>query len=74
MNIGIVVPNLSASQLAFEIINQVNKISFAGKYECILFPMSIEPICVKPMVAILNIAEVYDFDGILIAIYTQLRF
>jgi hypothetical protein len=67
MNLGIMLPDLSASQLAFEVINQANKLSFEGKYECILFPLGIGTICVKPNVAILNPAEVYDFKGVLIA-------
>jgi hypothetical protein len=66
-NIGLILPNLSASQLAFEVITQANKISFEGEYECILFPLVITPQCIKPTVAIMNISEIYDFSGILIA-------
>lgn len=67
MNIGLILPNLSASQLAFEFINQANKVSFEGKYECILFPMSITTQCIKPLVAVMNMSEIYNFNGILIA-------
>lgn len=66
-NIGLILPNLSASQLAFEFITQANKISFCGEYECILFPLSITTQCIKPNVSIMNISEIYNFNDILIA-------
>lgn len=67
MNIGLIIPNLSASQLAFEMITQANKLSFESDNEYILFPLTITQACVKPTVAVMNISEIYDFSGVLIA-------
>lgn len=67
MNVGIILPNLGMSQLAYLAINQANLGDRFGKHNYFLFFQDIELPCIKPRVACLNISELSNFDGVLIS-------
>lgn len=68
MNIGIILPDLSIGQLAFEAINQVNMEIWNGsKYDYTIFFENISPQCVQPMCGVMNISEIWGFNGLLVS-------
>jgi len=71
MNIGLIVNNLGASQLSYDLINQANKISFEGQHECFFFPRNLVVPCLPVKCTILNLTEIHDFQGLLLSFNLQ---
>lgn len=68
MNIGLLVPDLGTSQLAYMAINQVNLASTVDKDNSYyLFYENATMPCVNPLVACMNISELHTFKGVLIS-------
>ena len=66
MNIGIIIPDMGPSQLAYMTINQCNVGSQTEDSYFIFFENTKMP-CVKPLVSCMNISELHTFNGILIS-------
>jgi hypothetical protein len=67
MNVGIIVPHLGASQLAYLAINQANLWAKNSKHNMFLFYEDLVRPCVKVDVAAMNLNEIWNFKGLLIA-------
>lgn len=68
MNIGIILPDLSIGQLAFETITQINnEIASGSKHDYRIFFENISAQCVQPMCGVMNISEIWSFNGLLIS-------
>ena len=67
MNIGIVVPHLGASQIAFYAIQEINKLIASGyERDTILFFEQLVPQILQPQCATMCINELMSFKGTLI--------
>jgi hypothetical protein len=67
MNIGIILPNLEPSQLAFETIYNLNEEIVAGsKHDYRIFFEDLSVRFMNPSCAIMNISEIWHFDGLLV--------
>lgn len=67
LNIGLILPDLSMSQLAFMAINQANLFHGNTDIACTLFYCDANQPCVEPKVPIMNITEIHGFHGLLIS-------
>lgn len=65
--IGVLVNNVGATQLAFYLIKSGNKFVESINQDLTLFFYEISPECIRPNFAVMNLAEAYNYDGILIA-------
>lgn len=63
MQIGIVLPHLGPSQLAYYAAKSIQK---SPKYNFVLFYEDIMPVCLKPNCAIMHSTELWGFDGLVI--------
>jgi hypothetical protein len=66
MNIGIILPDLGMSQLAYFAINQCN-IGSASKDAFYLFFQNTELPSVAPLVSCMNVTELSGFNGVLVS-------
>ncbi len=66
MQVGVIVPNLGYSQLSFTLLHQVHKLSKDIKNTAIIFQKDIVPPYLIHMCAVVNLAEVYSFKGLLV--------
>ena len=67
-NIGIILPNLEMSQLAFETINTINQeISTNNGYDYRIFFENLSARCLDVMCSTMNLSEVYSYDGLIIS-------
>lgn len=69
LKVGIIVPDLSPSQLTFNLINSFNQ--FCQKngrlVDLIVFIKNVTPPCIATQnVTLMNISEIFDYDGTLI--------
>lgn len=67
MNIGIIIPDMAASQLAYMAINQANIGARETNDSYFLFFENMAAPCVRPLVTCLNISELHTFNGVLIS-------
>lgn len=66
--VGIILPNLGASQAAFAAIKSANSVvSQDNKHNVFLFTERLAPPCVMPLCPILNISRTRSFDGVLVS-------
>lgn len=61
--IGIVVDNLGAGQIAFEVINAANSFAENNNDCCCVFQLEYTPACIKPNIMVVNSAELFGFSG-----------
>jgi len=68
MNIGIIIPTLEPTQLAFEVIDTINQeILNNSKHNYRIFFEEVSTQVVAPMCAVMNIAEIWHYQGLLIS-------
>jgi hypothetical protein len=68
MNIGIIIPSLDMNQLAYEVISTINRTIAAGdKNDYRIFFEELVPKCIDPICSVMNITEIFSYDGILIS-------
>jgi hypothetical protein len=68
MNYGIIVPTLDMNQLAYETISIINReIASGSKDDYRIFFEELVPRCIDPACAVMNITEIFSYDGILIS-------
>ena len=68
MNLGIILPSLEMSQLAYETINTINQEIINGSpHSYVIFFEELSTVCVQPLCAVMNISEIWSFDGLLIS-------
>lgn len=65
LNLGIILDHLGPSQLAYYTLMQANQ--GIDDYEFFLFAENIQPLCLPPKVACMDVAEIYGLRGLLIA-------
>lgn len=66
--VGILLPHLHNNQLGYEITSQLNKLTITHPYiDSVVFTEEDRPQTLLPKFAIMNISEVYDQQGLLIA-------
>lgn len=65
--IGVILPHLQNSQLAYLVLNQMNTIVAKGDHECIAFYKDVSYPCVKTTFAHMNMTEINSFNGLLVA-------
>lgn len=66
MQIGILLPNLGPNQLSFTVLHQVGKITDNLNLVPILFQRDVVTPVLTPMCAVLNVAEIFSFKGLLV--------
>lgn len=67
MNIGIILPSLEPSQLSYEVITAINREIMAGsKHDYRIFFEDLSSRIVNPLCAVMNVAEIWNYDGLLI--------
>lgn len=67
MNIGIILPSLGTNQLAFETITTINREIMSGsKHDYRIFFEDLTPRVINPLCAVMNIAEIWNYSGLLI--------
>lgn len=66
--IGVILPHLGPSQLAFNVVNQINQLSnFNNNFDFMLFFENLVKPCINPNCAAVNANEIWSFEGILIS-------
>lgn len=65
--LGIIVNNLGPNQLAYYLINTGNKFVNDGEKDLTLFFHDLMPECANPLFGIMNLAEVYSYNGPVVA-------
>lgn len=66
--IGIILPSLTTSQQSYLTISRINEMALNQPgYDYIIFSQTIDQPCMKPACAIMNIGEIWSFDGLLIS-------
>jgi len=68
---GILVPHLYDSQLAYIVLKEVNKFVRSPMNDASVFYEDLTPTILKPMCGLYNAAEIFHFDGTLIATTLQ---
>ncbi len=67
MNIGIILPDMGVSQLAYMAINQCNICANITDDSYFIFFEDMQKPCVKPTVACMNVSELHTFEGLLVS-------
>lgn len=67
MNVGIIIPGLGNSQLAFFVGGQSHYLKQFTSHEPFIFMEDFEPPCMQIQAACMNISEIYSFNGLLIS-------
>ena len=67
MKIGFVVPDLAPSQLSYYLIKNINEQCAISKDDFVIFFEDVSTKIIDPHFAIMNAAELWTFDGILIS-------
>lgn len=65
--IGVLVTNLTCSQLNFYCTDRLNKYISKGHRDAFLFYEDLSPVAFVPNFAIMNLVECYSFNGVAIA-------
>lgn len=67
-SIGVLLPHLGSSQKSYTSISYINHIlTNSALYDFVLFYENLVNPCIKPLCAVMNISEIWSFDGILIS-------
>lgn len=67
-NIGIIINRTSMNQLAYESIYTINKEILTGsEYDYRIFFENLDATCISPMCSVMNISEMYAYDGLIIS-------
>lgn len=68
MNIGIILRSLECSQIAYEVISTINaEISNGSPHDYRIFFENLQLYTVNPLCAVMNVSEIWSFDGLLIS-------
>lgn len=68
MNIGIILPALDVSQLAFNAIATINhELATGSQHDYTIFFEQLVPRCVEPHCAVMSTSELWSFRGLLIS-------
>lgn len=65
--VGVLVPNLFDSQLAYMTLTELNNLSSLYNYDVSVFFEELTPYLMKPQFGVYNASEIFHFDGNLIA-------
>lgn len=66
-NIGIIIPDVSNSEMTFYTVNQCHYAKQFSNYEPYIFVEDLQPPCMQIMCACMNLSEIFSFTGTLIA-------
>lgn len=67
-NIGIILPSMEISQLAYEVITTINQeIMTSSPYDYRIFFEELSIQCVQPLCATMNVNEIWGYNGLLIS-------
>lgn len=67
-NIGIILPDLSFSQMGYECIKSVNRLLLqSNQYDITLFYEQISNLAMKPLCGVMNLSELWSFNGTVIS-------
>ena len=68
MKLGIILNDMSANQLAYYVISNINKeLKKGGKDDYVLFFENASSVVLPPVCACMNSSEIWNFDGVLIS-------
>jgi len=68
LKIGLILPDLSSSQLTFLAVEQLNRILHqSGAIDGVIFVENISKPAIPPACAIMDLSEIWNFDGLLIS-------
>lgn len=70
IKVGIAIPYLYSSQLAYETVRTVNGV-WGSEYDCTIFMQDVAPPVISPMCATMAINELWTFSGTLITTNLQ---
>ena len=65
--IGFIVDDLSSSQLTYEVISSINSFDTSFDQDFVVFFENSSPIVIEPFFGVMNLQELWGFDGIAIA-------
>jgi hypothetical protein len=65
--IGFIVDDLSSSQLSYEIISSINSFDTSFDQDFVVFFENSSPMVIEPFFGVMNLQELWGFDGIAIA-------
>tara|TARA_R100001163_G_scaffold15543_1_gene14052 strand:+ start:6668 stop:7135 length:468 start_codon:yes stop_codon:yes gene_type:complete len=65
--IGFIVDDLSSSQLSYEVISSINSFDTSFDQDFVVFFENSSPIVIEPFFGVMNLQELWGFDGIAIA-------
>lgn len=67
MNIGIAVPHIGPSQLGFLAVQRCNHGLISTPHSYTIFYQEMVPFCMQPSVPVMNVTEMWGFNGTIIA-------
>jgi hypothetical protein len=68
LKIGVIIPDLSSSQLAFFATQQINRIvGQSGDIDGVIFTERISKPAIPPACAVMSVSDIHNFEGILIS-------
>ena len=65
--IGFIVDDLSSSQLSYEVISSINSFDTSFDQDFVVFFENSSPMVIEPFFGVMNLQELWGFDGIAIA-------
>ena len=65
--IGFILDDLSSSQLSYEVISSINNFDISFDQDFVVFFENSSPMVIEPFFGVMNLQELWGFDGIAIA-------
>ena len=65
--IGFIVDDLSSSQLSYEVISSINSFDTSFDQDFVVFFENSSPMVIEPFFGVMNLQELWGFDGIAIS-------